>query len=158
MTIATGSQATTRANTAYAVNLKTEVPAISQYTSYPFDRIVELRGVRYGVASDGIYELDGTASVDWSFTTAFDSMGTAVSKNVESLYFLGALDGLITVTVNDEWSYEYTVTGALLPKNHRVLLSKGLKECYYSFKVEGDAPLTLNAMEYKPKGQGRRLW
>jgi hypothetical protein len=115
----------------------------THYTNYPFDRIVRFNGKYYGVAADGLFELNGDtfngAPIVSVVETAPTDFKQRTMKRPVSLYLSGRLsaDVKVSVTSAEEDTNRYTYkpvvkTGS---RTHRVLFGKGVRARYIAYAL-----------------------
>lgn len=132
---------------AYSVTLvdgKNGVAAYTtRYTSYPFNRIVRFGSKYYGVATDGLFELDGETFDGVPIVSVVQTAPTDFKqrtlKRPVSMYLSGRMsaDVKVAVTSAEEDTNRYTYkpvqkTGA---RTHRVLFGKGIRARYISYAL-----------------------
>ena len=88
-----------------AMNLKNG--AITQYTNYNFNSIVEHEGVIYGASKDGLFTLDDAqtdngAPIDAYFEFWIGDAGAINVKRIRALHFGFEANGNMTVEVTDD--------------------------------------------------------
>lgn len=118
--------------------------AASQYTNFPFFRIVRFGGHHYGVSATGLYRLGGETDagepIAWAVETTISDFGSPQLKAMPSAY-VGAHLGpqaRAKAVVGERGSHEYTypnVRGAPI-QNHRVVFGRGMRSRYYGVRVE----------------------
>ncbi len=151
---------------AYVVNLadhKLRAPneeiirEVTRYTNYPFEQIVRWNGSYYGVASDGLYLLEGPdddgTPIAWDFHTCDTDFRTHNHKTVGSVYASGRVaEGFTVKVVADKrttYTYTYETPRDVFPQNHRQKFGKGLKATYYSFQFSDSRSFRLNNAEFE---------
>lgn len=115
----------------------------TRYTNYPFDRIVRFNNVYYGVASDGLYELDGD-TFDGSPIVAVVQTAPTDFKAIEqkrpfSLYIGGRVGADFKVSVvsaeKDTNVYTYRPVDKTGARNYRTLFGRGIKARYLAYSL-----------------------
>lgn len=129
---------------ANATGQQDEKYAASQYTNFPFFRIVRFGGHHYGVSATGLYRLGGETDagepIAWAVETTISDFDSPQLKAMPSAY-VGAHLGpqaQAKAVVGERGSHEYTypnVRGAPI-QNHRVVFGRGMRSRYYGVRVE----------------------
>lgn len=138
---------------------------LTRYTDFPFTKVVRYLGSYYGVASDGLYLLEGDtnngAPIEWAFTTCTTDFKAPTKKTVASVYFGGELgpEAEFTVACGElpDQMHQYTTTKQALQRNHRQKFGLGRKARYYAFGVAGDGELNLDSLEFEVANMTRRI-
>lgn len=127
-----------------------ETPATTRVTACPFEHIVRLGAKYYGVAADGLYELDGDtydgAPIVSVMETMPDDRGTPSMKRPRALFVAGRISGQLSgaVTMGEEEqsdSYAYQPAQTTGGRNHRIKFGRGYRSPYLAFRltnVKGD--------------------
>lgn len=153
---------------AYSMTLidtdKGEATATTHYTNYPFDRIVRFGSIYYGVATDGLYELegddfDGTPIVAVVKSAETDH-GEENAKRPVSMFLSGRMGVDVAVTVNTDelvdatYVYKPVHNGA---RNYRVMFGKGVRAKYltYTFTNTAGEDFALDAQSFELDVLGR---
>lgn len=151
--------------TAWAINAKTD--AASQYTGYNYNSMAQYDERHFGLAHDGLYELDGGDElIHWRLKSALIDFGSAQFKRAPLLYLYWSNDGKaylkVGVTKRDgtreaHWYEVGSSTSAEL-RPERVSIGQGLESVYYQFTLESIDPSTIDidSMKYVPVNTGRR--
>lgn len=154
---------------AYAINLQSAVDGggyeVTRYTSFPFSNVVRAHGAYFGVASDGLFHLTGSAddgnAVQWSFQTGLTDFGTPQLKHVAHAYLAGRLapDSVFSVFCGEKLDphYSYSTPRGDTAQTYRCLFGKGLRARYYAFGVSGAGPLEVSEMEFMVSSSTRRI-
>jgi len=116
--------------------------AATHYTNYPFDRFVRFNNVYYGVAVDGLYELNGNdfngTPIISTVETANTDFGAREMKRPISLYIAGEVGADFRVSVNSaevrDDAYSLRTVDKTGARNYRVLFGKGIRARYLSYK------------------------
>lgn len=97
---------------AYCMN--TENTKVSTYSNFPFAALVAHAGRYFGIASDGIYLLEGNddagANINAELKFGFDDFGSDQNKRVPHVYVGCEADGDLQFTVSVDESAEYAVS------------------------------------------------
>ena len=133
-------QATPDDCTVWVVNLDTG--ATSQYDDYGFTDFFEQDGIYYGVAEDGIYQLDGDddngAEIDSLIDFGKSNFGTTARKRITSMYLASTSDDRLAVKVTAD-GQEYTYLANSMSSDdmaaHRVKIGKGLNAGFITLKL-----------------------
>lgn len=138
---------------------------LTRYTDFPFTKVVRYLGSYYGVASDGLYLLEGDtnngAPIEWAFTTCTTDFKAPMKKTVASVYFGGELgpeaEFMVACGELPDQMHQYTTTKQALQRNHRQKFGLGRKARYYAFGVAGDGELNLDSLEFEVANMTRRI-
>lgn len=161
----------------YAWVVNTASKGFSQYENYPFNSFAPFPGgpegqKRYfGMAADGIYELEGPDDagndIDWRMRLGLSNMGTAKMKRFPSLYLGYASDGqmLLRVTITSpggekvEYHYKLQPRAAGEVREGRIKIGRGLKSVYWDFELSSvdGASIDLNKFDLLPMILDRRI-
>lgn len=136
-----------------------EVPAVTRYTNYPFNRIVRFGNKYYGVGDDGLFELEGskfdTAPIVSVVTTGETDAGTSQLKRPVSLYIGGRMgvDMDVSVTASESPTYTYTYQADVywVAGNQRALFGKGIRARYLSYTFTNTAGTDFELDELRPE-------
>lgn len=148
---------------AWAVNLDTG--ASSRYEGYGFNSFFERDGVRYGVASDGIYRLDADRDsgehIEARLYVVQTDFGSDRVKYVPKVYVGGTSARPIHVTMSAdgvERTYQARNASANLDV-HRVDLGVGVKANYWGVTIENTrgADFAVDSLRMTPVGIRRRI-
>jgi hypothetical protein len=151
---------------AYAVNLHTTLRGpnqadagneVTHYTDFPFTQIVRFGDRYYGVATDGLYLLEGDtdagAPINWGVRTSTTDFGTQTKKTPVSCYVGGRLgpSALFTVFTGEKLDnhYSYSTPRGATAQNYRQPFGRGLAARYYAFQIEGDGELALDDLKFE---------
>lgn len=137
----TGAQLTTFA----AWVLGTKLFSHTTYSNYPFLALVPLGGNYYGVASDGVYVLEGDTDngdeINADLRTGYEQFGTDALKRILNIYAAIKSDGEVEASVDTDGENTYR-TYALLRKGHlsgatraRADVARGLRSRYWQVGV-----------------------
>ena len=154
---------------AWAVNLDAtgdgSVFAVTHYTDYPIQQIVEFDGSAYGITATGLFRLEGDTdneeAISWSVQTTPTDYGSIQSKRAIAAYLGGNLGptAQVSVFVGEKSTESYTypnVRGANL-QNHRVQFGRGMKARHYAYGVSdaagGELDLQSLDVEIVPIGR-----
>jgi hypothetical protein len=113
----------------------------THYTNYPFDRFVRFNNIYYGVAADGLYELNGNTfngtPIVAVVETANTDFKTPQLKRAISLYIAGEVGADFKVTVNSaeviDDRYNYRTVDKTGARNYRVIFGKAIRARYLSY-------------------------
>lgn len=147
---------------AYATNLNHKprngevVDEVTQYTNYPFDRIVRYKNKYYGMNSTGLYLLEGATDdstpIPWSFKTHLTDFDSAQLKNVNVIHFGGRLGPSATVSIymgeTGGTSYSYSTPRDSTAQNYRQPLGLGLRSRYYAMGASGTSEMALDSIKF----------
>lgn len=169
--VAVGSATVVAAYEAYSINLNHKprpgvepIDETTHYTQFPFTQIVRFRGSYFGVATDGLYLLEGPDDngepIPWSWRTAPDDFGTPQRKAVESCYFGGSMQAdTVSLYVGEDGSEVQTfdgVRGANI-QNYRQRLGRGNRSRYYAIGAAGSGELNLDDLDFSWSKLTRRI-
>lgn len=140
----------------------TEV-AVTRLDQYPFDRIHRWRGKYYGVARDGVYELQGDTfdgdPIVATIRTAKSDLGHQEWKRVPDLFITGSIgDDIELAILADDVSYPMTAP-IKRPNASRSRAGKGIKGHYIAFEMsnaEGEY-FSIDAFTPQPQVLRRTL-
>ena len=126
---------------AYSITFVEDDVAATHYTNYPFDRFVRFNNTYYGVAADGLYELNGDTfngtPIVAMVETANTDFKTPMLKRAVSLYMAGEVRADFRVTVNSaevtDDRYNYRTVNKTGARNYRVLFGKAIRARYLSY-------------------------
>jgi hypothetical protein len=153
---------------AYAVNLshRNEAPdEVTRYTNFPFTHIVRYQNSYFGVASGGLYLLEGTtddgAPISYAVRTCIDDLEVAEKKTAASVYLAGRIGPTMTVTLHagetGQESYAYSTPRGQGAQNHREKFGRGVKNRYFALALSGTDALELDSIELEINKLNRRL-
>lgn len=148
---------------AWCVNMDTG--ASSRYTGYGFNSFFELDGVRYGVASDGVYQLDGATDhgveIDGLIDLGETDFESDRVKYVPKVYFSGKSAWPMHVNViADSVSRTYAARNqSITLDSHRVDCGVGVKANYWRFTIQNTvgADFSVDAFRATPVVTRRRI-
>lgn len=161
-----GQSSTAALNSAsrvWVVNM--ENGASGQYDNYGFNSFFESDGKYYGVADDGIYELDGDddngAEILALIQAGKSDLGTPRQKRIENVYAGVSSEGKLLLKVEaDGQSYTYEArSSSETLENHRFDVGKGLRGNYYDFTLlnqNGD-DFDLESISFEPVVLSRKI-
>lgn len=150
-------------NRVWVVNIDTG--ASGQYDGYGFNSFFEEDGICYGVAEDGIYQLDGTTDsgqdIDALLEIGKSNFGIQEEKKIINVYAGVRSDNTMLLKVDaDGESYIYEARRANDElSNTRFDVGKGLKGNYYNFTLlnnEG-GDFELETMSFEPVTLSRKI-
>lgn len=146
--------------------VNTDTGASSQYSNYGFNSYFVRGGYGYGVASDGIYRLDGDkdAGSDISAQVNLGSMlfGQVANKAVPAVYVNASSDGKLVLKVEVDGAaprYYAARSSSTALDNHRIDPDRGLRGNNWVFTVmnqNGD-DFSLAELEFVPIILSRRV-
>ena len=128
----------------------------TRYDNFPFSGIIRVDGKYFGVASDGLYLLDGDTDdgdpIQHFAITKDDDFGTMQSKNIPYMY-LGCddVDATVTPIVDDIEYSAYPVDFG----GRRAKLPRGAKGRYWRMKIS--AFTKLHSLETKEIDLARKV-
>jgi hypothetical protein len=119
---------------AYVMNIATKESW--KYTNYPFLHIINIGDLPYGVASDGLYLLEGPTDngtlINGTITTAQWDFNTNKAKNVPQIYMSSDTTTRVTPIVDD---VHYPVQTSTF-NGRRCDMPLGIEGRYWQFKIE----------------------
>jgi hypothetical protein len=147
----------------WVVNLDTG--ASSQYEQYNFNSFLSLDGVDYGVASDGIYKLEGDddngEEIKAVAVLPKSDFGDSRIKHVPHFYAGIASTGQMILKVEaDGKTYYYDAKGSSETlKNQRFDIGKGLDGTYWQLTLlnRDGCDFDLDSIEWTPAARQRRI-
>lgn len=144
----------------YCVNLESK--ATTQYSGWDFTSV----SGNYGTKADGIYSLNATGPVSWSFSLGRTNFGAEELKHLPTAYIGVACDSQIEMTVDyaDERGNDQTYTyltrgsGAAL-KEQRFDVGRGIRSNWFglSFSNSFGDDFTLASMSFAPHQSNRKI-
>lgn len=123
----------------WVVNMDTG--ATSQYDDYGYISFYTHNGVNYGIAEDGIYELDGTTDNGTAIDALVDfgrsDLGSMYKKRVTSAYFDVGSNGKMALIVEaDGQTYTFEAnSSSTAVSRHRVNMGSTLSGYYWNFTL-----------------------
>lgn len=140
----------------WVVNLANK--ASTQYEQYGFNSFFERAGIFYGVANDGIYELDGATDagelISALLVTEKSDLDTKYNNRIENVYMgISSTDKMILrVDVDGVVNYYTARDSSQNMKNHRVDLGRGLFGSDWQFTLINNAgcDFNLSSIEFTP--------
>jgi hypothetical protein len=146
-------------------NFEAKVDQVTRYTNYPFTQVVRLGASYYGVATDGLYLLEGDtdngAPIDWAFETCMTDFDASEKKNVASTYLGGKAGPTVSYTIKSGESadqlYASTITATTALRNHRQKYGLGRRERYYALGVAGQGDMAIDSIEFEVSTPSRRI-
>jgi len=154
---------------AWVVN--TETRAAWEYENYPFNSMFEFQARHYGIAPDGMYELEGDtdngADVKWRARLGLNNLGSMKEKRLPAMYLAYDTAGAMVLKVistrsNGErvtnW-YRLNPTGGRGVREGRIQIGRGIKSVYWDFELVGcgNTKLRLSELRYFPMILDRRI-
>ena len=126
--------------------MQTATFGFSEYTNFPFNDLVSVGGRYFGVASDGLYELEGDtddgAAIDAHIRTGLLDMGSHFLKDAKAAYIGYNSKGEVFLKVattmkgqKEEWWYRLKQGPAQSLRDGRVTIGRGLRAKYWQFEV-----------------------
>ncbi len=146
------------AHEAYWTNTRTM--GATRWDHLKVNSIVELNGVLYGAAADGVHQLDTSGThvglVAWDLM----DFGSPQLKTVGAAYIDGTAEGAFTLRVTTkqgEWNYQtHLANGSAETQNHRATPGRGLKAMHYRFSVLENAHFDVGAVRVEIAEAARR--
>ena len=157
---------------AYSVNLnhaQESVDQMTRYTNFPFTHIVRYQNSYFGVASNGLYLLEGTTdyaiptpkAIKWQLETHLTDFGNPLQKTPVSAYVGGRLGRAETFTLlageKKEQAYKYTNPRGATAQNYRQKLARGVKARYFAVGLQGDGAAEIDNLEFEVNTMTRRI-
>lgn len=141
--------------------------ALVKYRNFNFNSFINLGGKYYGVADDGVYELDGDTddgtAIAASLTLGKSDFNSEMLKSLPAVYIGAKTTGdlILKITVDSGLSYYYTMTAQVSGdlKTNRITPGKGLRSRYWQFEltnVDG-GDLTFDSISFHPVELSRRI-
>ena len=132
--------------------------ASSQYDDYGFNSFFESEGKYYGVADDGIYELDGATDagidIDALLEIGRSDLGIPNKKKIINVYAGVSSTGKMYLKVDaDEQVYTYEArSSSTAIKTHRFDVGKGLEGNYYNLTLinQDGCDFDLETIHFEP--------
>lgn len=122
--------------------------AMSRYAPYTFDSLAVIDGVLYGVASDGVYALDGgTGAIQGEIATGKMDIGGGGLVHPLAAFLEYELEGTATMDVTttqsgsaETFTYQLPAEDAAELTNGRFVFGRGLRGRHFSFvlRLEGE--------------------
>jgi hypothetical protein len=144
---ATGSSGAAVEYEAYSMTLvKTDKDGekvyTSRYSAFPFERIIRFGSKYYGISTDGMFELGGdlygSALIVADVVTCQEDFGSPQLKRARTLWLGGRISNDFEVSVisdeKDTNEYKYRPTTGTHADNHRVILGRGIRARYWSYR------------------------
>lgn len=172
--VLTGFATVTATYEAWALNLKHQPgysgpEQASHYTNFPFAYIVRHANSYYGVASSGVYLLEGTTdyatptplAITWDWRTGLSDFGRGNKKIPDAVYIGGRMGPASTITLgvgeSSDLGYAFTTPRGAIAQNYRQKFGKGLKQNYYSLGISGDGDLAIDYLNFLVSDLPRRI-
>lgn len=149
----------------------TQNKAFARYENYPFNSFFEMGGKYYGVAPDGLYELEGDDDdgepISARVRTGLWNLNTGKQKRIPSLYLGYESTGRMVLKVittsergekEENWYALKQRSGDAMHEG-RIKIGRGLKSVYWGFElcnIDG-ADFSLDALELFPMILDRRV-
>ena len=120
--------------------------AFTTYENFPFTQIAQFGGAYYGVAEDGLYQLEGDtdagAPIEAAIKTGLLDLDQRVVKDAKSLYIGYTSDGQIVLKVTttggggkrEDW-YKLKQKESTDMRTGRVTIQRGLRSTYWQFEL-----------------------
>lgn len=151
--------------------LNTENIAVTQYTNYPFNSMVEANGKYYGAADDGLYLLDGDTDAGTAIQAYFRSpltdFGYAGLKRLHDTALGYTSDGdlvfkAVVVSPNgvkEEHWYRLEGRPAGGTRENRAPVGRGLKSVYWQYELHNidGADFQIETTRLWPMGLSRKV-
>jgi len=147
----------------WVVNIDTG--ASSQYEDYGFNSFFNRGGETYGVASDGIYRLDGDDDVGINIEALAEfgksDFGASFKRKIPYVYLGIGSSGSMYLKVNsdgEEYVYEMRNNSETM-ENHRVDVGKGLEGNYWNFTLinKNGSDFDMDTIQFEPIISSRRI-
>ena len=132
---------------AYVINTTTK--GVTSYQNYPFNSFAKIGGRFYGMADDGIRELEGSdddgAPINWRWRLAQSALGTINEKRMQHAYLGFCSNGALRLQVivtdpktrkKEAHYYKLAAQPADAPVVGRLGIGQGLKTVYWGFGME----------------------
>lgn len=148
---------------AYAVNLvqsKDGQPyEVTEYTNFPFTKIVRLRDSYYGVGADGLYLLGGDEDlgepIAWAWQTHLSDFGTKLLKTPDAMYLTGRMgpSACAMVAVGEKRTFTYQMRNwrGEFAQAYRVKMGKGIKATYLGFGAHDECGSVMDVDLLDPR-------
>ena len=136
--------------------------AATQYEDWDFTSVAG----EYGTKADGIYSLNATGLVPWSFGIGKNNFGSEELKHLPTAYIGAACENQIEMTVDyidvrgNEQSYSYLTRGACeFLKQQRFDAGSGIRSSWFdiSFGDDAGADVTIATLSFAPSQSARRI-
>lgn len=144
----------------WCVNLENK--AATQYSDWDFTSV----SGDYGTKADGIYSLNATGAVDWSFGLGRTNFGSEELKSLPTAYIGASCESQIEMTVGyvdergNEQAYTYLTRGACeLLKQQRFDVGRGIRASWFdlSYGVSTGEDVKVATMSFAPHQSNRRI-
>lgn len=140
--------------------------ATTQYENYGFNSYLSVGGVEYGVAPDGLYELnadtDAGDDIDAGLYLAISQLGDVREKRSFAAYVAVASDDVMILKVVVDGGTEYVYearSSSTSVQTHRFDLGRGLRGTHWQFSLlnKDGADFDIQQLEFMPLVGKRRV-
>jgi len=146
--LAVGAAEVTVDYTSYCVNLAGN--QVTRYTNFPFFKVIRHNGSYFGVASDGLYLLDGamddTEPIRWNVMTGFDDLGSGRKKRLNGAFFHGRFERDAVAAATDEQGTS-RMGGMADGPDRRVKFGKGVRSRRIAFGLSGTGAMEVDSVD-----------